>query len=492
MTRSNMLCLMLVAVAVALAASGGAWAEHPYPHNGVFIEHGYVCVAKTDAQIQEVTYWCQQRGIDVQFLNITAFNADGTMDPANYSELAHYIAVTRQADPNQKLIAYCSGSLTDHVNKPATHQNIANVCEMFFDQFGVDGVNLDFEPFQADNQNYISLFSTIRQTVGTGRHLSLDSTANPTWSPSFLYQVSTYFDWLMPMFYDTGLGTVAQYQSWVVAGMHHHSDNMAPNCQTYPIIPTHRKSRWHDPAIENICTATDAIMQSISEGCSMYSLGVWWRYQWAADDDQMWTDCWLNRFGQPPVADFSGNPTSGPAPLIVYFSDLSTGSPTSWSWTFGDGGTSTAQNPSHEYQNDDSYTVSLTVTNANGSDTETKTNYITVVSGGNTCHVGSITLVGKYKSTGAPSGRGYYAEATIVAHDQFHAALSGVTVNVTWSGCVSGTGSGVTDAGGQVVLNSPVNPTGGTFTCTVTGLTKSGYPYQSADNHETSDSIVYP
>jgi PKD repeat protein len=277
-----------------------------------------------------------------------------------------------------------------------------------------------------------------------------------------------------------------------MAGMHHHSDNMAPNCQTYPIIPTHRKSRWHNPAIENICTATDAIMQSIAEGCAMYSLGVWWRYEWAADDDQMWTDCWLSRWDQPPTADFSGNPTNGPAPLTVYFSDLSTGGPTSWSWTFGDGGTSTAQNPSHQYTADGSYTVSLTATNANGSDTETKSNYITVASGGGSCHVGSITLVGKYKSSGPPSGRGYYAEATITAHDQNHAALSGVTVNVTWSGCVSGMSSGATGTNGQVVLSSPVNAIGGTFTCTVTSLSKTGYPYQSGSNHETSKSITNP
>ena len=80
----------------------------------------------------------------------------------------------------------------------------------------------------------------------------------------------------------------------------------------------------------------------------------------------------------PPVANFTGNPTSGAAPLTVMFTDTSSGSPTSWSWTFGDGGTSTAQNPSHVYAAG-IYTVSLTATNAYGSDGETKTNYITVV-----------------------------------------------------------------------------------------------------------------
>jgi hypothetical protein len=37
-----------------------------------------------------------------------------------------------------------------------------------------------------------------------------------------------------------------------------------------------------------------------------------------------------------PVADFSGTPNTGPAPLQVQFSDESTGSPTNWAWYFGD------------------------------------------------------------------------------------------------------------------------------------------------------------
>jgi PKD repeat protein len=81
---------------------------------------------------------------------------------------------------------------------------------------------------------------------------------------------------------------------------------------------------------------------------------------------------------QPPVADFSATPTSGPAPLAVKFSDDSTNNPTSWSWDFGDGGTSTAQDPSHTYAGAGTYTVKLTATNAGGSDTKTRVGYITV------------------------------------------------------------------------------------------------------------------
>jgi len=83
-------------------------------------------------------------------------------------------------------------------------------------------------------------------------------------------------------------------------------------------------------------------------------------------------------------ADFSGSPTSGPAPLTVQFTDISTGAPTSWSWSFGDGVASSEKNPSHTYLSPGNYSVTLTVSNAYGSSSATKQNYITVTGVGPT------------------------------------------------------------------------------------------------------------
>jgi PKD repeat protein len=80
----------------------------------------------------------------------------------------------------------------------------------------------------------------------------------------------------------------------------------------------------------------------------------------------------------PPAADFSADPRSGDLPLTVNFTDLSTGSPTSWLWTFGDGGTSTEQNPVHVYRGAGAFNVMLAATNAGGTDQLTRQGYITV------------------------------------------------------------------------------------------------------------------
>lgn len=83
----------------------------------------------------------------------------------------------------------------------------------------------------------------------------------------------------------------------------------------------------------------------------------------------------------PPEASFVASRLSGPAPLLVEFSNLSTGDYLSSTWDFGDGITSTLTNPSHTYVLTGVYTVSLTVVGPAGTSTLTRTEYISVVPG---------------------------------------------------------------------------------------------------------------
>jgi hypothetical protein len=80
-----------------------------------------------------------------------------------------------------------------------------------------------------------------------------------------------------------------------------------------------------------------------------------------------------------PSAAFSF--TVGGAGVNYTFTDLSTGSPTSYAWNFGDGNTSTVANPSHTYAGTGNYTVTLIVTNVCGSDTTTQLLLVTDVAG---------------------------------------------------------------------------------------------------------------
>jgi PKD repeat protein len=152
----------------------------------------------------------------------------------------------------------------------------------------------------------------------------------------------------------------------------------------------------------------------------------------------------------PPVADFSGAPTSGYVPLTVAFTDVSTNSPTSWSWDFGDQTTSTEQNPTHTYDAVGSYTVSLTVSNSFGSDTKTVTNYITVNEMTMTAmHVADIVV--SRLEVGGPNRIG---QAEILVVDQDGLPLSGVTVSGVFNAPDNNVQSGTTDATGWATVQS--------------------------------------
>jgi PKD repeat protein len=187
-----------------------------------------------------------------------------------------------------------------------------------------------------------------------------------------------------------------------------------------------------------------------------------------------------------PVAQFTATPTSGAAPLTVQFTNSSydpDSDPLSYSWNFGDGSTSTAGSPAHLYSAAGSYLVSLTVTDASGAQDSVETTI--TVSPAAVVHIGNITMAKTTKS------RNVRATATVPVLNASGNPVAGATVTGKWSGIVSGTSSGVTGSTGTVKLTSPsTSKTSGTFTFTVTGVTVSGYTYDSAQNVETSESIA--
>jgi PGF-pre-PGF domain-containing protein len=119
----------------------------------------------------------------------------------------------------------------------------------------------------------------------------------------------------------------------------------------------------------------------------------------------------------PPVAGFTGTPTSGTAPLTVIFTDTSANTPASWNWSFGDGSlvNATDQNPVHTYAGAGTYTVSLNATNTAGSDTLVRGGYITVNAAPVPPPVPVQPVVTSFGSSGGSSSSGSGAGASTAA-----------------------------------------------------------------------------
>jgi PKD repeat protein len=189
---------------------------------------------------------------------------------------------------------------------------------------------------------------------------------------------------------------------------------------------------------------------------------------------------WHNELplGTPELqADFSATPRAGVAPLIVSFTDTSTGSPTSWSWDFGDGTSSSEQHPSHTYAAAGTYTVSLIVTDATGaSSTGTRSGYVTVTNDLVVAAVGDAFV----RSNAPTKNQG--SDATLQVRD---GNTSGPTYVSYLKFTVSGLPSAVRSAALRLYVEDPARDGGSVYLVgndwTEGGITWNNAPMVGAD-----------
>jgi len=154
--------------------------------------------------------------------------------------------------------------------------------------YGITGVQLDFEPYPT-SAGYVALLEELHAMyarVGFHGRFSVAAPANTSrWSPSYLKAVSQLLTQIDPLYYDSEIGTVAAYQSWVRQSLAYYSDNTAPATRIVPVLPSYSANRWHSPSVENIESSTAAVSAALDDGSRVNGAGVWWGYGFLYDEE---------------------------------------------------------------------------------------------------------------------------------------------------------------------------------------------------------------
>lgn len=175
-----------------------------------------------------------------------------------------------------------------------------------------------------------------------------------------------------------------------------------------------------------------------------------------------------------PTAVASGTPTSGVAPLPVTFlsagSSDSDGSIVSYRWDFGDGTSSTSASPAKTYNTAGNYTARLTVTDDRGA-THSATVAIAATAAPKLANPDTDIDVARFNLATSTAANGTSATATISVFDRLGRPAAGVSVNLKWSGLVSGNATAKTDASGKVQFTSGRSKKSGTVSATIASVT---------------------
>jgi serine protease AprX len=98
---------------------------------------------------------------------------------------------------------------------------------------------------------------------------------------------------------------------------------------------------------------------------------------------------------------------------------------------------------------------------------------------------GGAMHVGDLDGSSVPVTNGWNATVTITVHDASHNPVSGAVVSGSWSAGTTGSGTCTTNASGQCsITRTGIRNTSNSVNFTVTNVTKSGFTYNPAANHD--------
>jgi hypothetical protein len=284
-------------------------------HNHAYLSAEWIFNAQTDQFISDKVKEMKKYYIQYQFNNIGGINDDGTISLDLVKDFGHWIKVSRQTDPKQKIIAWINGDTSllhqaDPVKGEAIRRNIINALDKMVKTgflyegkyYKVDGIQFDIEPLRrrnADDPQLLSLLKDVRAAVGPRVHLSIAAPLwEIVWSNDYISKLADVMDMLNPMMYDTQgpdswkpyiTQTGVEYEKlWKDTALRFSAAIAASHnrkCQFAPIMPAYdKRGYWegseyivyHDPFIENVYHAARGLKQAIAEGAKVYGSGIFY------------------------------------------------------------------------------------------------------------------------------------------------------------------------------------------------------------------------
>jgi hypothetical protein len=313
----------------------------------------------TDQQMKDRVLELQSYKIKNQLADIGVVvsgsgSLNGTLPKQGYKELGRWMKISRETDPNQKIIVSISdgkrviwrnGKKIGNPNfgNAVYNNNLRAIADQFVNQgivyngntYKADGIQFDIEGFLSDDPLLKATSQFVRGVLNEDAIYSIAAPTDPrVWSDAYISGMSDIFNMLSPMMYDqlgygSPINSPETYQQFwetttiryahAIAGSNHPATMLAPTMPAYGKKTADDGTVYHDPAIENIYNSAKGLQRARKQLAidlidnpkirpnGVYGAGIfWWSsfilqspdprdgYQYAPDR-QWWIDEWVKQ-----------------------------------------------------------------------------------------------------------------------------------------------------------------------------------------------------
>ncbi len=293
--RAGALAFLVGMLTVATAAAG-ARAELAPQQALTYLPFGFVYSTQPPSLAAETLEQLQGYGIGQALLPLPPLKKNGVLklNKREQSMLAMWSAQTAAYDAERgaaiTLVASLSGRVGGHslnLEQAAVRARILAGAETAL-ALGAGGISLDLEPYPTSH-GFVLLLEEVdaalaRRGVGGRAAVTAPATVG-RWSPAYMEELTPLLGEVDPLFYDSERHTAAAYEEWFREGLAYYSAHTDPATRIVPDLPSYGPNPWHDPAVENIATATDALEAALQEGDRVNGAGVFWWWGFYYDEE---------------------------------------------------------------------------------------------------------------------------------------------------------------------------------------------------------------
>ena len=254
--------------------------------NAAYLPYGWSIYNQDESYLLNNIILMKRLNIHYAFCNIGTITDNGTLTlpPNNFIQ---YIRLVKQILPQQKILAWINGDSSIIFTSLNFYQNMNDTIINLFNRYDIDGIHLDIEPINNNDQNFVNLLSIIK-SLFNNIILSI-ATPYSSWSISYIQQLEQFVDIFCPMIYDTESTNIIDYINYVYKG----AKVWLRNCNKSIIatLPAYAINEYHNPSIENIATCIDGLFKAMYETNNIFSgYALWNWYEMTDIDIELWLE----------------------------------------------------------------------------------------------------------------------------------------------------------------------------------------------------------